>query len=1388
MRLRSLLLFFTIGALVVNAATLENSHVRFNFSEKNGALLDFVEKKTGRTVQVGKEGDTPWEILLLDDIGRDTRLCRATVPPKAELQQEKGAQTLRMFWQEADFNVAATILLKDNRGIAEWRLEVSTHERGGQPAPWVKEAVFPCIEHIAPLGDDSLIYGEHLGRRVRQPGKRLPPVSIHSPGSWSMQFCAFHGSLKPDIATDQPKMLDGFNRATQDDECGLFVAADDGAGYYKVLRMKTSGNDQFSVRFVHLPSYPFWPMDKKPRPANFNYSVPYAVHFGALSGGYEEACDLYREIALAHDGARKFGPLRSSGNPVARRMLENVFWGKLYYGANHIVPGTLALQDYLRVPMTVHWYRYSVHPFDDDNIDFFPSTGQFREGIRTLRDAGIGVAPYVCCAALDPDTENYRRYGMDKAIVLNEVLMPNIWRLAQQPSHQSNSASPLWRKAYRMVTSTLFGQWDTDGQYLDVMAAHGLIDYGAQNNPPHGGNYWVEGNRALLDELYATIRKSTNEPFLVSEGFSENYLGQLDGFLMLDITRLGWVQSSNVEIIPLTSRIYHDYALFYGSDCNQAVPIETFRWNMALSFAWGIQLCYSTRQIETPGLPHDVFTRDLARAWHCVANKYLNGGRLLDMAQLPPGHSAANAAAVIWTEPFQCNVELDNGKRIWRGPSILGSLWQASDKTLAITMVNLSGKPNKATLLLRRDKLPVEPNHSTIWRSWPLPAQKLCNLSAETNLEVELPANTCMVLEIRDDTAPAVRELTALQGLRICADKEGKILPVASPNNNIYGCEGAWLKHDKGQLYVCDENGAAMQATTFTWLKKTEGLGGPRLPKYRTFYFAKPSSVSMKSGNGTITAALEQDVLTAKVHLETAGVFQNETPSGVLLAIDTSQKLHCAKDGVLALPSGDYRLAAWNGDVPLNNAPSWNELAKLARESAAKGETTLSGSDNLHHLTRLQGERALALANAITWLATGQSLPFPQDEDVLIAGQPRHFDTAVQLLNQSWLDNVKIDNGTQVTLLRPLPSGTLLRLLQRRDFAAFGLDFPAARLRWLEAMEPLLPEISWRREEIVLGDKEKEFTVDLSVANISPFPQNVAVTAADFPAGWTLEKTQFALQPQESRMLTLKLRHDGVAPKAETQIFEFGINYTDSPEMMLHESFTLRSRNTNVYTVRANKKAISGVWTGGVRNKTLIAFPASKKKRKVTLDFRPFSFGSRTARSLECILLDERLQPVKTNTVSFDGLNPSSLTLALPKGETTFVQVQGSFYHLRIQADNYGLCAWRHIPLHLFAKQETTLYFHVNKGAKEFAFGCQDGGPAETALLVIRDPEGKEHFRRNGNFAAFQPIHVAVPKGMDGKAWSVTVNPREDVEIWLEEGAASWLSLEPQSIISEIRN
>ena len=181
-KLVTALLAVSAASLLAAVPTLENKKVRFQFTPENYALSGIKNLETGHTVKIQKPTSL-WLLKLIDgnkaiaDIAGDS-------PAAATIEREGSTQVMTLIWdgrirKNDRWEVTMTITLPDNSSIADWHVTAKTN---GKPALWIKELQFPRLENVASLGNDRLVYGHHLGRMVRSPGKRIGLTHIVSPG------------------------------------------------------------------------------------------------------------------------------------------------------------------------------------------------------------------------------------------------------------------------------------------------------------------------------------------------------------------------------------------------------------------------------------------------------------------------------------------------------------------------------------------------------------------------------------------------------------------------------------------------------------------------------------------------------------------------------------------------------------------------------------------------------------------------------------------------------------------------------------------------------------------------------------------------------------------------------------------------------------------------------------------------------------------------------------------------------------------------------------------------------------------------------------------------------------------------------------------------------
>ena len=1393
------LLIFTAVSLFAASPVLKNDLVRFRFSPGNYALVGIDNLQTGHSINFPKSTSL-WSMKLIDGsltvadvIGKS----RAAV----KLKRSGKKQVMTLAWQgelrDCDtWKVVMTITLPDDSAIADWHIAAETD---GEPALWIKELQFPRFENIASLGNDRLVYGHHLGRMIRLPGKRIGATHIVSPGEWSMQFAAFYGT--PSMPADIYKSdeVNGFQRGAAADETGLFAAVDDGQYYHKVMNAERKPGNCFSLTYINYPTFPFWPATSQTRADKFVYSMPYKVKLGTFCGGVGKAAELYRDMIKDREDIK--GKKIYVNSNVSQKVLDSVFWGKIYWSSNKVIPEILRMQEYLQVPVNTHWVRYSVNPFDDNNLNYFPSVAQYREGVKALREAGIGVGPYVCCGVWDKDTESYRRYGVKDAAALDEFLNPLVWVLHFQVSYWMNPASPIWRKQYHDVTMKMFGQWDTDGQYLDVMAAGGHLSYNTDLHKPHGGNYWAQGNRQLMDSLIKGTKSVQKNPYLVSEGFSECYIGKLDAYLMLDATRYAWCHNTAQEVYPLFSLIYHDYAVTYGSDCEQQIPLDKFRWQMGLHFVWGSQLCYSAYLIDEPEkkyVHHDRMTRDLSQAWYRSGYKYLTGGQGLEIAQTASAKEIGKAPAGVVSAP--CTVTLKNvmGKPFpWIGPSVPASAWRGYDDTIGFTLANISDKSQQVELYANRKAL--NSKYDTIWRTWPLPAVKLGKLTDHTVLKLNLPVDSAMILEVRDDSAPAIRPLVKNDYLNMVADSKGIFPVLSAENGKLYGTDAAYAHHRNGKITIHDAAGKQLKAKTHHW-RYVEGRGGPRTNDYRTFYLLKDSGCTLSNAKLAKVRVIN-GVMTAEAELEKSG--ELKAPGKVLLAFGNKKVMF--NKGTLKLAPGKYRLAAWNAEEtwqePVKNGLI-KSLAEISFKAQQQGMKRLTGESIIHSDTRKAGERLIALGNAAAWLATGKKAEMVNSHDWLIPAKAMKisYDSpsigSLTLLNSAFVDETRIDragaSSFMVTAGSIEAAANLFRMLFRTNAKLGSHEFALSALNYLEVSEPLLVEIMWNVEYITKSEYADVLRSKVRIANVSDLTLPVRISAK-LPEGWVLDpkenKLEHSLKPHDAQEYPLLFRmNKKVANVPEKQTFEVRVNYTDKDYTTVYEDIFVTNRSLRIRPVASGSKGMS--WTGTLRTHAMLAVPAGKSQT-MTLAFQRINVGPDPTKSLTYKILNKKLDVISTHKVAFNNNDPVKVTVPLLRGEDTYISMDCRFFKVGVEGvKHYAYTASVADPFIMFtdgARKDVTVYFHVDAGVKSFDLRATDGGPLEPARIIVLDPNGKSVFNRYGRFSAAEVIRIPVKHGQDNKVWSMKIRPDQDLSVSLENGAASWLSLDKNAVIGNAK-
>ncbi len=212
------------------------------------------------------------------------------------------------------------------------------------------------------------------------------------------------------------------------------------------------------------------------------------------------------------------------------------------------------------------------------------------------------------------------------------------------------------------------------GQYMCYARNH--------NHPPMPGEWMTKNMQGLLEKWN---EKAPNMLFGCESAAAEPFIGNL---LMSDNRfELNYPFG---EVVPLYSYIYHEYVRnFMGNQCGcPFLPtMDTLRYRLAYSFSIGdimtlvlapngeLMSHWSTRDFSAPPSMEKtlLFIRNMKKFYDDGASKYLYGGKMTSAQEV---------------ECEKITIPLVRGRKEITLPSLLSSMWKASDGKTAYIVVN----------------------------------------------------------------------------------------------------------------------------------------------------------------------------------------------------------------------------------------------------------------------------------------------------------------------------------------------------------------------------------------------------------------------------------------------------------------------------------------------------------------------------------------------------------------------------------------------------------------------------------------------------------------------------------------------------------------------------
>ncbi|MBL0173583.1 MAG: hypothetical protein IPP90_23420 [Gemmatimonadaceae bacterium] len=610
-----------------------------------------------------------------------------------------GARGLELTWSGFDgtaipsLRVVATVQLRPDSTSA-WRISVQ-----GIRSSRVERVHYPRLTGIATLdAKEELAVPSWMGQRARHPrtmlagadgaGRRL---EFAYPGATSMQVIAL-------------------SNATQG---GLYFAADDSLAYRKSFALWGERDGSAGYDMVHVLSDPG---------VADRYAPAYAALVGAIPGDWLTAVERYRAWGTKQYWARQ-SRLRTGVTPAWMRATGLWVWNR---GTSDVVlEPAAALQRDAKLPVNVFWHWWHNGPYDTSFPDYLPPREgaiPFTKAVAKAHSDGLHAIVYMNQRLWCVNTPSWTRENAERWAVRERdgsVRQETYNVFDPKPCATMDIATPFWRNKYAGIADTVLKQYGIDGIYMD-QAVLSLIDWSPDHgHPVGGGNYWMQGFRALARDL--RTRNASRPAGFAGEGGGESWMPDLDAFLTLQVSQERYADpASGWEVIPMFQAAYHPFALTYGTYGSLTLPpydalwpvekqpatamtlldpkyVRQFHLEQARMFVWGMQPTIANflpDQLTERRREIDYLER-LARLRYGLREFFQTGTFLrAPEVEVPTTELLLSRISI-----YAARLGGPTEARI-QSPDVLASAWRAADGRVAIALAGINQQALVATVRL----------------------------------------------------------------------------------------------------------------------------------------------------------------------------------------------------------------------------------------------------------------------------------------------------------------------------------------------------------------------------------------------------------------------------------------------------------------------------------------------------------------------------------------------------------------------------------------------------------------------------------------------------------------------------------------------------------------
>lgn len=713
-----------------------NEQIVLVFGSASGSLQGVFDPRTGHQFIDVTAPPPLWELAPLDD-------TKAPIVPEQArgFTWVNGDGEVRLSWEGfenaglEELRIEATVTLSNDSSESRWRLRID----GLRGTP-LGEIRFPRIGNIAPQEREVLAVPVWIGELARDPRSVLADkpqgrITWDYPGSLSMQCVTVYRDNGP----------------------GIFVATRDPATLTKRFAVTSADNHGLSLEVCHVPGA-----------TNLNdveFEIPYETVVGTFEGDWFTAAERYRAWATRQPWATS-SRFHQGFTPDWVEHTGIWVWNR---GRSPGVLGPAARLQEAGLPVSVFWHWWHGCPYDVGFPEYFPpreGAESFRQALESAHERGLHAIVYMNQRLWGMTTSSWTAENAERFAVKAKdgKIHPEIYNtFTKSPCAAMCIATPFWREKYAGLAAAASIEYRVDGIYMD-QACLSLPCYDpSHGHPIGGGNYWIDGFRALANDIRARCAGIA----LAGEGCGEAWLPHLDLMLALQVSKERYSGPNRWEPIPFFQAVYGGRALLFGNYSSLTMPpydelwpaefapkeplklldrkfAAQFRLEQARAFAWGQQPTIANflpSQLEERA-EEIAFVVKLAKLRR-AALKYLERGTMLP----PPRLNVPDVELDMSRLSIYAGQQ--GGLREFRGqaPAVIASAWQAEDGDAALVLVNISNEPRELSLAPNRPEYRLGPK-GAIYQLTDMTRDLLGPYrEGDVAVPVRIPARDAVILE-----------------------------------------------------------------------------------------------------------------------------------------------------------------------------------------------------------------------------------------------------------------------------------------------------------------------------------------------------------------------------------------------------------------------------------------------------------------------------------------------------------------------------------------------------------------------------------------------------------------------------------------------------------------